>query len=186
MTAPGSTARRVPPRVLLLNGTVGAGKSTTADAVGALLRERGLPHAVVDLDALRRVWPAPPDDRFNGALLARNLAAVARNAWDAGAERLVLAGVAETVEDRSALEEAVAETIVTCRLVVTAGELRRRLLVRHAPGAERDWHLDRAEELDAVLDGADVHDHVVSVDGDDPGRIAAEVLDAVGWGPPVR
>ncbi len=62
---------------LLVNGTVGSGTSTTAEEVGRLLAERGTPHAVVDLDALRRAWPAPPDDPFHGELELANLAAVA-------------------------------------------------------------------------------------------------------------
>lgn len=40
-----------------LNGSVGVGKTTTAEAVGDLLAERGIPHAVIDLDVLRRVLP---------------------------------------------------------------------------------------------------------------------------------
>nr|WP_220093533.1 zeta toxin family protein [Flexivirga caeni] len=47
------------PRTLLITGTVGAGKTTTAYAVGDLLRARELPHAVIDLDELHRLWPAP-------------------------------------------------------------------------------------------------------------------------------
>ena len=45
-------------RALLLTGTVGVGKSSVAAAVGDLLRERRVANAVVDLDELRRAWPA--------------------------------------------------------------------------------------------------------------------------------
>ena len=47
------------PRALLLTGTVRVGKTTVAAAVGDLLRERQVANAVVDLDELRRAWPAP-------------------------------------------------------------------------------------------------------------------------------
>ena len=40
-------------RALFLNGTVGAGKTTTADAIGSLLQESATPHAIIDLDWLR-------------------------------------------------------------------------------------------------------------------------------------
>lgn len=166
---------------LLLNGTVGAGKTTTADAVGALLRERGVPHAVVDLDALRRSWPPPADDPFNGALLARNLRAVAANAWDVGAVRLVLAGVAETSADLTALASSVGVPLVSCRLTVRASELRRRLLGRHAPGPEREWHLTRTGTLAAVLEEAGVDDHVLAVAGEPPEVVALRVLRTIGW-----
>ena len=138
-------------RALLLTGTVGVGKTTTADAVGARLRVRGVPHAVVDLDELRRCWPAPPDDPFHAALGLANLAAVARAYRAAGAERLVLAGVCESRRDRD----------------------------RHAGDPEGlAWHLHRRGELDAVLDAAGVADAEVAVAGLAPAAVADAVLRA--------
>ena len=86
------------PAALLLNGTVGSGKTAVADALGDLLADREIPHAVIDLDWLRRAWPSPPGDPFNHAMTLRNLTAVATNFLAAGAERLVLAGVLFTNE----------------------------------------------------------------------------------------
>jgi Ni2+-binding GTPase involved in maturation of urease and hydrogenase len=44
----------IPPSVsrsaLLINGTVGAGKTSVAETVGNLLTEAGVPKAVIDLD----------------------------------------------------------------------------------------------------------------------------------------
>jgi len=168
-------------RCLLLTGTVGAGKTTTASAVGDLLRERGVPHAVVDLDELRRAWPAPPDDPFNSELERANLAAVAANHRRAGAERLVLAGVVETPAMRAVYERCVGLPIVVCRLRVDLGRVRERLVGRHAPGVERDWHLHRSGELDRVLDDEEPADVVVDVADDPPAVVAAMVLNSIGW-----
>jgi adenylylsulfate kinase-like enzyme len=44
---------------MLINGTVGAGKTSVAEMVGDLLTEAGMPNAVIDLDWLRRSWPSP-------------------------------------------------------------------------------------------------------------------------------
>jgi adenylylsulfate kinase-like enzyme len=41
-------------RALLLTGTVGAGKTSVADALGDLLTEAAVPNAVLDLDWLCR------------------------------------------------------------------------------------------------------------------------------------
>ena len=90
-TAPGC-------RALLLVGAVGVGKTTTADAIGDELEGRGVPGAVIDLDAIRRGWPAPPGDCFNSAIELANLRAVAQNFREAGAEVLVAAGVMEKLE----------------------------------------------------------------------------------------
>ena len=60
------------PGVLLLNGTVGVGKTTVAEAIGDRLADAGVPGAVVDIDWLRRCWPAPDGDPFHLELALRN------------------------------------------------------------------------------------------------------------------
>ena len=79
-------------RALLLTGTVGVGKTSVAAAVGDLLRERQVANAVVDLDELRRAWPAAPGDRFNTTVMLANLSAVAANYVGAGFTTLVSPG----------------------------------------------------------------------------------------------
>ena len=166
-------------RALLLTGTVGVGKTTTADAVGARLRVRGVPHAVVDLDELRRCWPAPPDDPFHAALGLANLAAVARGYREAGAEWLVLAGVCESREERDRHAAAVGVPLRVVRLLATEAVVAPRLHARHAGDPEGlAWHLHRRGELDAVLDAAGVADAEVAVAGLAPAAVADAVLRA--------
>lgn len=52
---------------VFINGTVGVGKSTVASQLSHLLRSSGRPHAVIDLDNVRRSWPSPENDPFNHA-----------------------------------------------------------------------------------------------------------------------
>ena len=177
MSAPGP----VPTRALFINGTVGAGKTTTASAIGTLLQHRGIPYAIMDLDALRDAWPSPPDDRFNLELELQNLAAVATNFRNAGAEILILAGVLEIAASRARYEAALGVPITVCRLVVPLPRLRSRILARHRSGPERDWHLARIGELDVILQAAQLDDLVVAVDDEPPDVIAARVLADVGW-----
>lgn len=173
--------------MVLLNGTVGAGKTTTADELGALLREQGVPHAVIDVDELRRVWPPPHDDRFSERVALANLAAVSATYRAAGAQRLVLAGVVETAEERARLEEALGLPVALVRLRADPVRLRERLSGRHARdgdgGTSLAWHLDRCGELHVVLEEADVDDAVVDVEGLDRRAVARGVLDAAGWSP---
>lgn len=167
--------------VLLITGTVGAGKTTTAEAMGDRLGEQGVPHAVVDLDWLSRSWPTPADDPFNSALELENLAAVAVNFFRAGSSRLVLAGVVESQGMRSRYEQAVGLPVVVCRLQVDLERVRRRLARRHRPGRERDWHLHRSGELDEVLRSAGIGDHIVQVDEHTPEQVAAMIASKIGW-----
>ncbi|WP_106815716.1 nucleotide-binding protein [Microbacterium timonense] len=69
---------------VVINGTTGVGKSTTLQALGAVLAEQRSPHALVDFDFLSLAWPAPADDPFKVRLGLRNLAAVAANYRVAG------------------------------------------------------------------------------------------------------
>ncbi|GIE93366.1 hypothetical protein [Paractinoplanes rishiriensis] len=166
---------------LLITGTVGSGKTTAAETLGDLLAERRIPHAVIDVDWLRRSWPAPAGDPFNGAVTLVNLRAVAGNFRAAGAERLVLAGVIESRAERAAYQDAVGAPLTVCRLEVDLAEVRQRLTRRHAsdPGG-LSWHLNRSGELDRILVDARVEDVVVPGAGP-AAQVAEKVASAVGW-----
>jgi adenylylsulfate kinase len=170
------------PRALVINGTVGVGKTTVAAAVGQLLTQSRMPNAVIDVDDLRRAWPSPPDDRFNMALAMRNLACVAANHVDAGSVHLVLASVIETPADRSVHERALDMPVVVCRLRARLSVVRDRLLHRHRDDNDAlEWHLDRAPELEAILDSSAVNDYSVDVSSGTAAEAAADVLRRAGW-----
>ncbi|MEU4162616.1 adenylyl-sulfate kinase [Actinoplanes sp. NPDC026670] len=170
------------PSALLVTGTVGSGKTSVADALGDLLADAELPNAVIDVDWLRRSWPAPPGDRFNRGITLRNLRAVARNYVDAGALRLVLAGVIESRAERDAYRIALGVPLAVCRLTVDLPTVRQRLTRRHQddPDGLR-WHLDRSGELDEILRRARVEDVTVEVTSRSVRQVAEAVRDAVGW-----
>ena len=173
------------PGALLINGTVGAGKTAVADMIGDLLTEAAVPNAVVDLDWLRRSWPSPPDDPFNVALTLANLRAVARNFRDAGAVRLTLAGVIEDRAGREAHRAALGIPLAVCRLTVDLAVVRDRLIGRHV-GDESGlrWHLHRAGELDDILATAGVDDFTVDATDRSVHAVAADVISAAGWDRP--
>ncbi|MFI6293575.1 hypothetical protein ACIBEJ_18435 [Nonomuraea sp. NPDC050790] len=167
-------------RTILIIGTVGAGKTSAAEAVGDLLAAAGTPHGVIDLDELARGWPPPEGDRFNFELTMRNLRDVAANFRATGAERLVLAGVAENAEHRARIAQAVGGDLAVCRLRVDLATIRVRLAARHAGDRDGlDWHLKRSGELDRILTEAQVEDVVVDASGPVT-QVAADILKAVG------
>lgn len=175
----------LPPAALLLTGTVGVGKTTVAEAVGDLLRDAEVPNAVVDVDWLRAAWPPPPGDPFNQAVALRNLAAVGATYLDAGAVRLVLAGVVETAEDRAAHAAALGLPLTVVRLVADPDVLRARLLRRHDRDDDaRRWHLHRAGELHAIQEESAVEDHRVDTSSRTVPEVALAVLRSAGWAAP--
>ncbi|AYG04881.1 adenylyl-sulfate kinase [Gryllotalpicola protaetiae] len=145
-----------------INGSVGTGKTTTAEAVGAELERLGVPGAVIDVDWLRRAWPAPAGDRFNEALARANIRAIAANFREHGARVIVSAGVIEAAAELGLVSDALAarrmlHVLLTLDPVVAAA----RLQARHGEDAGLEWHLRRHPELAGILDRAGFKDEVV-------------------------
>lgn len=101
---------------LVLTGTIGAGKTTIAEAISELLPERGIRHALIDLDWLGQVYPPlDADDPFDLSLALRNLAVTSPIFVTAGVESAVGANA-----------ELVTWFLRTDRLWRVAGRGRRR------------------------------------------------------------
>lgn len=165
--------------VLLLTGTVGAGKTTVAWEINDVLAEREVGNAAIDLDALVAQWP--PSSKWNNDLLFECLAALWPIYVAHGSTHLVLARVLEDPIDLERYREAVPGADITvCRLVADESTRVARLVGRMPPGPARDWHLDRTVELHDILEQAAFEDFVVT--NDRPVRdVALEVLTAAGW-----
>lgn len=165
--------------LLLVTGTVGAGKTAVAMEMSEILSAHQVPHAFVDLDALTYSWP--PQGPFNDDLAFQNLAAVWANFRAAGAKRLIVAWVVESRDELRRYKEAIPGAAVTvCRLVASQATREARLRAREV-GAGRDWHLARTVELEQILEEAAVEDFQVENDGQPVGVVAREVLERAGW-----
>lgn len=169
-------------RVLVVNGTVGAGKTTVAEVVADLLRERGVPYAWIDVDALRRAYPTADDDPFGQAVALDHLEAMAGVLRRRGYRHVVLAEVIERAGDRELYERAFdGADLAVVRLDASEATRLARLTARE-PDPWREWHLARTVELAAILATAGVDDAVVDNEGGRPLRdVAAQVLAAAGW-----
>jgi adenylylsulfate kinase len=167
---------------LLVTGTVGSGKTTTADRVAERLSSRGVAFAAIDLDAVRHFGPTPAEDPFGFQMELRNLRSLVENYLSNGAQRIVLAGVCESRRDRARYEAVLGVPLTVCRLRVSPSDVEARLRARHVddPAGLR-WHLARAGELEAVLDQSDAADVEVLVGGLSREQVADAVLHAVGW-----
>ena len=167
-----------PARAILLTGTVGSGKTAVTIAIGDLLELRRQPYALVDLDWLGWVEPAPGSPLTQRSVLVENLRLIWPTFREAGAERLVLA---RYVEDRAQLDELRAALpgveLVVVRLVATQAVIERRLRARDS-GAQLAEHLAHA----AARSEANALEDAVVENGDRPlAEVAAEVLAVAGW-----
>src|SRR5438445_9804198 len=97
--------------VLIISGSMGAGKTTVLGEVSDILTMSGIPHAAVDLDALGMAsLPAgAPDD-----LMFRNLAAVWKNYASAGLTRLLIARAVESAAELEQIRAAVPGSRLSC------------------------------------------------------------------------
>jgi hypothetical protein len=166
--------------VLLITGPVGVGKSTIANEAAWLLRQAGIPHALVDLDRIEQCWPVPADDPGNERVSHRNLACMWANFRQAGADRLILVRV---LEARSLLRRVTAAVpgaqITVVRLRAPLAVLHERIRSREA--SDPDWFLDAATHTAEVFEQAQVEDHLVYNENRRATAVAEEVLYRVGW-----
>jgi adenylylsulfate kinase-like enzyme len=162
--------------VVVITGPVGAGKSTTARAVAEELNRRRLPHALIDMDFLRWVYPAPEDDWFNGRLGLRNLGAIWPNLQDVGVEWIVVADVVEHPDGAQQFRDVIPGSRVTVvRLNVPLDLVMARLEVREGLDG-MEWFRNRAPELQGIMEREGVGDLVVEVGERTPGEVAGEIL----------
>jgi hypothetical protein len=139
-----------------------------------VLDERGVPFGFFDPDAIH-FRPVPDDDPFGYRVWSVALAA----AWPLmGAERLIVPLVVEEREIAERLIPGAELTIV--RLTAPPATLDERIRKREL-GAGLDWHLTRAQELDAHWREHPVEDFLVDTEGRSVRDVAVEVLTRSGW-----
>lgn len=166
--------------LLIISGSMGAGKTTVLSEASDLLAQAGVPHAAIDLDWLSVMHPQ--QGQYGLELALANLRAVWPNYVAAGAARLIVANVVEHEHELDLYRTAVpgARPIV-CRLTAPFALMHQRLRVRE-PGMFQHQALARSTELDGILERAAIERFTVD---NGPGRhvtdVAHEMLTRVGW-----
>lgn len=163
-------------------GTIGAGKTTVAEALSGLLHVRGMRHALIDLDWLGQVYP-PPDgnDPYSLDLALTNLGMITPNFLAAGAAYFVIAATLTSARQLDALRHALPQvSLSVCRVeaspATTGGRIRSR-----DRGYLRDDFLTRTDALAQQIRFAEIEDFTVSNDGRSPNDVAEEALRRLGW-----
>ena len=159
------------------------GKTTVAFEVSRQLEAADIGHALLDLDELDRIFPAPQDDPHKTHLTRRNLAAVWANLRAAGAASLILTMVATSPDDELPhIREAVpGASITVVRLYATHEVLLERVRKREV-GSGREYQVHRTVEQARFMSGQST-DGLIAVDTSDRSvaRTAREILQRTGW-----
>jgi hypothetical protein len=167
--------------VIVITGNMGAGKTTILAEASDLLTGAGIVHAAIDLDSLG--MGHLPEEGWSD-LPYRNLACVWRNYAAAGASRLMVAEALESDRDIDRIQQAVpGGQIVVCRLSATIETVRRRVAQREA-GVLRDAFVARVDELQLLIDRAQLEQFTLATDeGRSVTDTARELLARARWLP---
>jgi len=165
--------------LIIITGSMGAGKTAVLGEASDLLALRGIVHAAIDLDGLGLTHlpsAAPSDDA-----MYENLRSVCVNYAARGARNFLVARAIENVTQLNRCREIIpAANTVVCRLVASEETMKRRVEMREAGVSKRDY-VARVTKLNAILDGAQLEDFAV-VNEDRPlTEVALEMLQKAGW-----
>lgn len=160
-------------QAIIITGPVGSGKSTTAKALAELLEHNDVSCALLDMDALHWFHPTPADDPFGSDVGFQHLKMMTDTYRNMGIPLLILADVIEidAVQHQQAMHD---YPVLTIRLNVPLARLEDRLRLRE-PENQIPWHLNRAQELQTIMERNGVGDIVFAVDGESPQEVAAEI-----------
>ena len=164
-------------RVLILTGSMGAGKNSAAAEISDLLAARRVPHAVIDLDALKNGYLAQPAPD----LAFRNLGDVWRNYAALGIRLLLIPGAIETEQELELFRKALpGAEIVVCRLRADLKTMEERVRSRET-GIQQDAFVARVRVLEELLDRACLESFSVKNQDRSITDVAREILYRAGW-----
>lgn len=163
---------------------MGAGKTAVADEVAVLLNEQELPHALIDLDWLCQLYPAPPEDRFRDELMFKNLAAIWPNYRAIGVDYIVLARVVEDPAEFERYRVAIPEADIQVVRVVASHETIQKRLKRREVGSFYGRAWARSQELSEALDAVALESFTVDNDSRPVREVALELMTKLGWPTP--
>ncbi|MGC2832419.1 MAG: hypothetical protein WB994_22470 [Candidatus Acidiferrum sp.] len=165
--------------LLIITGTMGAGKTSVLGEASDILTLRQIAHAAIDLDALGLAYL--PSATANDGVMYRNLKSVCENYASLGVNRLLLA---RAVEDRSELErcrDAVSATnTMVCRLVASIEAMEERVK-RREWGVSHQEYVARVAKLNAIVDRARLEDFSVTNEDRSLTEVARDMLVKAGW-----
>jgi dephospho-CoA kinase len=167
---------------VLLTGTIGAGKTTTAEAVSDRLHEEAIRHALLDLDWLGQVYPPPVEDApYNESLAITNLEVIWPNFVHTGIRHVILAATVITRPQLDRLEAAMPGCSLTVvRVVARPDTVADRLRGRDSGRLLEDF-LRRTDAMAEEIERAALESFHVRTDDRSPEEVAKEILRQLAW-----
>jgi hypothetical protein len=165
--------------LIVITGSMGAGKTAVLGEASDLLAMRGIVHAAIDLDGLGLAhlpFAVPSDDA-----MYENLRSICGNYAARGVRKFLVARAIENEVQLNRCREII-PTVSTavCRLVASAETMKRRVERRETGVSQRDY-VARVTKLNTILDGAQLEDFTVVNEDRALTEVALEMLRNAGW-----
>jgi hypothetical protein len=165
--------------LLIITGSMGAGKSAVLGEASDILTLRNIAHAAIDLDALGLAY-LPTGAPSNGVMY-RNLESVCKNYASLGVRRLLLARAMEDRTELALCRGAVsAANTAVCRLIAGIETMEQRVKTRET-GERQNEFVARVRKLNSILDRAQLEDFAISNEDRSLTEVAHEMLLKAGW-----
>jgi hypothetical protein len=165
--------------LLIVTGSMGAGKSSVIAEASDILRLRNIVHAAIDIDAL--CLAHLPSTASSRTVMYRNLQLVCENYTSLGVTRLLLARAIENLAELELCRDAAsASNTVICRLTASVEVMRQRVKMRES-GALQGNFVARVAKLNFILDRARLEDFTITNEARSVNEVANEVLTRAGW-----
>jgi hypothetical protein len=165
--------------LLIITGTMGAGKTAVLGEASDILAQRQIVHAAIDLDAFGLAH-LPSAARSDGVMYD-NLRSICRNYAALGVQRFL---VARAIEDSTQLKLCrdiiPAVNTVVCRLTASIEAMNRRVQMRDLGISQREY-VARVAKLNVILDRARLEDFAVTNENRSLTDVALEMLVMAGW-----
>jgi hypothetical protein len=165
--------------LLIITGTMGAGKTSVLGEASDILAMRGVAHAAIDLDALGLT--RLPSGACSNEVMYRNLRSVCENYASLDVNRLLLA---RAIEDRAELELCTgivsAPNTVVCRLTASIDVMEQRVKLRESGVSSHDY-VSRVAELNTILERAGLENFTITNENRLLTDVAHELLGKAGW-----
>jgi hypothetical protein len=165
--------------LLIITGTMGAGKTAVLGEASDILAQRQIVHAAIDLDALglAHLPSAVPSD----GVMYENLRSICRNYAALGVRRFLVARAIENEAQLKLCRDIIpAANTVVCRLVASIEAMKRRVQMRDLGISQREY-VARVAKLNVILDRAQLEDFAVTNEDRPLTEVAIEVLVRAGW-----
>jgi len=162
--------------LLILHGPPGSGKTTIAQAMIELLRQKNVANAVIDLDYLAKIYPR----KYIG-IMYKNLRAIWPNYTEIENIKVIIPTYLQKGELEIVMDAAPAEKTQVCEVLAPIKVLEDRIKVREKREFQVKLHLDYLYQYkDNGPDKKQITFQVINHDKTEE-ETATEILQEAGW-----